>query len=109
MRTGSIDSQPPLGPERSGVDLAGPPSNNLPAGAGTRQPCPRRGDRAGNRPRDDRRSSYSEEVVSKVRLARDPAGGTFGRDYGTVSAVKVRHAGVLSSILAAFHWFVSQT
>src|SRR5262249_34673167 len=46
-----------LGPERSSVDLAGPPANDLPPGVGTRQPRARRGDRARDRPRDDRRGA----------------------------------------------------
>ena len=41
----------PPRPGEGSVDLAGPSSNDLPAGAGTRQPRARRGDRAGDRPR----------------------------------------------------------
>ena len=42
------------------VDLAAPPSKDLPAGAGTRQPCARRGNRAGDRPRDNCRGARAD-------------------------------------------------
>jgi hypothetical protein len=38
------DRTRPLGPGRRSVDLAGPSSNHLPPGAGTRQPRARRGE-----------------------------------------------------------------
>src|SRR6266550_9605509 len=47
------------------VDLAGPSSNDLPAGAGTRQPRPRGGGRSRDRPRDDRRSARADALVAR--------------------------------------------
>ncbi len=64
-------------PERSSVDLAGPPSNDFPPSARTRQPRPRRGDRARDRPGDDRRGARADgtgraETASPLRPLRRP-------------------------------------
>src|SRR5512132_186377 len=71
----ALDSLRRLGPGRRSFDLAGPPPNDLQAGAGARQPRPRRGDRAGDRPRDDRRSARADgtgrpEAAASLRSLR---------------------------------------
>jgi hypothetical protein len=55
---------------RSSVDLAGPSSNDLLAGAGARQPRARRGDRAGDRTRDDRRGARAVGAVARKQPHR---------------------------------------
>src|SRR5436305_1394474 len=61
---------PSPAPGRRSVDLAGPPSNDLPAGAGTRQPRARRGDRARDRPRDDRRGADLTTLIAEKERTR---------------------------------------
>src|SRR5689334_16097106 len=73
---GAIRLDPPA-PERSSVDLAGPSSNHFRPGAGTRQPRTRRGDRARDRPRDDRRGARAHgtgraETARALRPLRSP-------------------------------------
>src|SRR6266480_2474628 len=58
-------------------DLAGPSADDLSTAAGTRQPHARRGDRPGNRPRDDRRGARAHgavraEAASPLRPLRRP-------------------------------------
>ena len=60
-----------LGPGRSSVDLAGPPSNDLSAGAGAREPARRRGDGEGDR----RRQTVPEIVGNPTSAVADMSAG----------------------------------
>ena len=60
-----------LGPGRSSVDLAGPPSNDLSAGAGAREPARRRGDGEGDR----RRQTVPEIVGNPTSAVADMSSG----------------------------------
>ena len=62
LSTIALDSVNRLGPE-SNVDLAGPPTNDLPPGDRTQQPRTRGRDRARDRPRHDRRGARANDTV----------------------------------------------